>query len=943
MKHNQDYLNKLPSIIIINIDGSEIAYSKYINSQIDISNKGIEFDKHFSNIMPLSLDLIYLAKNDKLSLKCFQDEFYSYDLVNVSFKYDLKINKKNERVFKGKKIHKHISSSDIREDLYLNGFVLNGERYVRYKRSAGSAKSGSCLFIKEKLYPLMNRWSKAGLDELKDNCLNNLTSYEAYKALSLSSLISIVKLNPYNILFVKDFKVVLPQQKVMRVYYDSKNGLTAEERECDIENNIFDGEGLLDISVFAQNGLMEKHHKKGMMLLRNRYFKCCAFNTNLQEWFRVNNIKSVDQLEGFTLAKRVEDIVLVASESCLKYFKLSKDGFSLESVKRWCDAVNEGNSSIFGVVKTDKETRFFGGDMVETTYQLLNTLQLRLNDVRKLTLPYIEYFKKIRDIKNTPEFIRFYFEGELDEAPNYEDDSEGTFEEQLLDYSSYSFKNKVCLDLAKIDENIKYTYLFKNRVFKNVIGGLALRLYRGRTLVDGTYATLLGNPYEYLHYIISKKDDSKFKELLNNPLLKENEIYCSFFNDNELLVGSRAPHTTMGNILLSINKKNNEIDRWFNLSRNIVVVDAIKNNIQHRLSGCDYDSDNMLLTNNKYIVESAKNNYDKFLVPYADLEDTKTNRVLENLSKNKKENIILNLFKLDKAISKNNVGKIVNLSQLLNSQLWDKYNNNKHYDYFTLYSKICILCVLSGVEIDSAKKSFSFSTTKELTHITQYIKVNELDQTQPMFFANVMNNKNRKLKIGEIEEAISSNNYLKTTMDYLWKIVHETGGIEGEQIKTVTLSSIVCQDFKTYGMSKSDYDVVDNAIPEIKEIRKILYDNNIAKKKSTNYEKEKKDFIILIENLRKKIKKSINEINKIKLLIRKLEKEKTSHSLLYILLYILILNEKETHISLKSLFPVSSRGMPTLRRTRIGEKYQYTIFDRYHYTKDEVDFILSRI
>ena len=66
---------------------------------------------------------------------------------------------------------------------------------------------------------MMNKWSKAGLDESSygDDCFNNLTSYEAYRALSLSDLITTFKLNPYNILFVEDFKHVLKDQKVVRV------------------------------------------------------------------------------------------------------------------------------------------------------------------------------------------------------------------------------------------------------------------------------------------------------------------------------------------------------------------------------------------------------------------------------------------------------------------------------------------------------------------------------------------------------------------------------------------------------------------------------------------------------------------------------------------------------------------------------------------------------
>ena len=122
----------------------------------------------------------------------------------------------------------------MRKDIYLNGFKLNGNDYVRYKRSAGSAKSGSCLFVKKNLYNILNSWSKTGLNEEADHCLDNLTSYEAYRALSLSSLIKTLRLNPYNILFVKDFETSLKDQEVIKVSFDGKENLVASKETCEV-------------------------------------------------------------------------------------------------------------------------------------------------------------------------------------------------------------------------------------------------------------------------------------------------------------------------------------------------------------------------------------------------------------------------------------------------------------------------------------------------------------------------------------------------------------------------------------------------------------------------------------------------------------------------------------------------------------------------------------
>ena len=53
----------------------------------------------------------------------------------------------------------------------------------------------------------------------------------------------------------------------------------------------------------------------------NRFFKTCAFNTNLQDWFFDNDIEYVSQLAGYTTARDIKDVKLVITESSVKYLK----------------------------------------------------------------------------------------------------------------------------------------------------------------------------------------------------------------------------------------------------------------------------------------------------------------------------------------------------------------------------------------------------------------------------------------------------------------------------------------------------------------------------------------------------------------------------------------------------------------------------------------------
>ena len=922
-----DKIIYMDNIRFIEIEAADLYYSSVYNKPLEIKNSDDEFNDKYSDIVPPNLDLYYLESKKKLTLKKLGEEYYSDIFVNVSFKCPLYINKKKEQVFSTKKFETKISIQDVRKYLYLNGFVLNGKEYVRYKRSSGAAKGGSCLFIRKDLSPMMTKWSRAGLDESKDLCFKDLTSYEAYRALSLSSVITTLDLNPYNILFVKDVKVTLKNQNVVRVYHDKKSGLNAEESICDVENNIFDGEGLLDESVFRKI----KKQKKGMMLLRSRFFKCCAFNTNLKKWFKDNNITSLDQLNGVTFAKSIDDIVLVASESCLKYLKMCDGGFSKENIKRWCDEINTDETK-FGVVKTDKPTRFFDGEMVETTYQLLNSLQLKQNNVRNFVQLYFEYINLIRHIKNTPEFIRFYLEGEDTghQHDDYSDDSEDTndinAEKELLNYSSYSFKNKVCLELIKIDGRVKHTDLFKKRVFSSVVDSLLLKLYNGRVLVNGTYATLFGNPYEYLKYIIKKFDPD-----YPSSLLKDGEICCSFFENGKKLVGSRAPHTTMGNVLLVENKELKEINQYFNLTKQIVVVDAINNNIQQRLSGCDYDSDSMLLTDNDILVAAAEKNYSLFSVPFTDFGSQK--KPLKDFKCNdKKTNLILNLYTIDNSIANNNVGKIVNLSQLLNSHLWNNFDNGKNKAYKELYNHIAILSVLSGAEIDSAKRSFPFNTTTEYNRLREYASVNGFLKTKPLFFTVVNKKNGHKPKISKIKKESNKEREFKTAMDYLWDAVSSNELDSDIRTKTIPFFDLICEGLDTNNISGPVYAQVKEAI-EILDATNEAVTKIRDQSKNNDFELKKMNFNNEIKKAYTELKRKINTPEKTKLIIKALEKRDDGYSKSFIFLYIISSFSDKLGYTLKSLFNDDVRALPTLRKTAPGEMAQYTLFNKYNYNR----------
>lgn len=354
------------------------------------------------------------------------------------------------------------NKADLRQELYENGFVCDGVKYVRYKRSAGSSRVGKCLFVNEVVAKRMARWDRCGLT-IRDNAPIDLASFEAYIALPMSSIIDTMIIEPENILIVDDFESCF-KDKVIAV--EEKDGrLVASEKEVDVTNCIWDGESLLDVSMFGE------YASKGMVLLRNRFFKTCAFNANIQQWFADNGITSVEQLNGFTLAKDISQVKLITTPSSVKYLKFG-------SIEDWLANIEH----TFGIVKYEKETHFFGGRMVQCHYQLLNTLQLSYKDVEELLKPSLAYVGAIRQ---DPAVLRYHigyaFKNEEEDAKSAIDDKISDIENKISAIPKFSISVVSARPTSDISETT--IYLVKT-------GDDSENLYTEYIFVNGTWETL---------------------------------------------------------------------------------------------------------------------------------------------------------------------------------------------------------------------------------------------------------------------------------------------------------------------------------------------------------------------------------------------------------------------------------------------------------------------
>lgn len=615
------------------------------------------------------------------------------------------------------KIKQTHSRGELRKILYRDGFFCDGIHYVRFKRSAGSARVGKCLFINEALYARMHKWELCGLSVKPGDKLDT-AAFESYISLTCSSIIDTVEIQPENILLIDDYNSLFKEKCVAVTFDDKQKRLQSAIKEVDICNSIWDGQSLLDTSLFAGC------EKQGMMLLRNRFFKSCCFNTNLQAFFADNGITEVSQLAGRTRAKSIADVKLVTTPSSIKYLKFG-------TFDQWLDNLE----STFGLVKHEKRTHFFNGRMVQCHYQLLNSLQLTYDETKKLVRPSMEYLNLIKD---DPCVFRYSIKHTVvddDNAP----------------VEGLNFKNDIIYKMLGVNDRFAETKLYYG-FLKDATNAMSNSIKHGHLLVNGNYSTLFGNPIEMLKASIGAFDGTSGIDI--------GTIHSRRFRPHMDILGCRSPHVCSGNVWVAKNIPVAAIDHYFNLSREIVCVNSIGENLLERLSGADFDSDTVMLTDNPVLLAAAKRNYNNFPVPTKLVDAKKITRLYTPES----------LCDMDIATSVNKIGEIINLSQELNTLMWDSINKGASIDsIMPLYCDIAQLDVMSNIEIDSAKKEYPVDNTKELAELkAKYLRTDKGGKRiMPNFFAPVSR---RKGYYNPSKKTYLSHH---STMDYLQKAMRE--------------------------------------------------------------------------------------------------------------------------------------------------------------------------
>lgn len=737
------------------------------------------------------------------------------------------------------------STKQLRQDLYENGFTIGDKHYVRFIRSSGSARVGKCLFINEKYYNKLMDWIYSGIDVKGQEI--DLASFESYISLVASGSVGRFKLESRNILLINDYYSNFLNDKdtmvtrLINIKYNEKNEIidgdleTTRER-LNISNNIFDGESLIDSSIFKETEILqdkESLEEKATMQVRNVFFKGQAIQCNIQQFYKDYFKDSYDTAivkDMFGNEMLAKDVKLITTPSSLKYLKYFKDKDKKEGYNKWKEIASEE----WAICKYDKPTHHFEG-MTQTHYQLLNSLGLsrdRMKDLLKDTIDYINLLKTDNRV------FKYNVNIKADLPEDYVINSKDRMIRALLTWNEDFINTKVCWD-------------YRKKMVQSYIDNVR----KGHVLVEGNYSIVCNNVVEMLYASVGDLVEIDGRLQIKDKLelkLEGYEAISMKFENGEKIAAVRSPQPSMANVGVYTNKRGEddlyyqELSKYFNLkSKEVIFTNSINVNKMEKFSSEDFDIDSELITNNPIIVEYA-NKIQRFAV----------NNDLTPKTPNPRVRTSKNLSDVDVECSVSRIGEVINLVQALNSVYWDSIKQGKkHEELEELYKDICQLNSLSCIEIDRCKKTSIVNTAKELKKIREkgYLK----DGVKPNFmkWCNEYEQGEKKPKYHKFEAG----------MDYLEDIISDEI-VELEDIEYMKLSSIIKKDKEANrGTVKKAIEIINRYL---NEINKLYADKTLTKKEKDKWAYEIEMLCVKDPAVIKKLK----DIKVVKSILKRCEK-----------------------------------------------------------------------
>lgn len=612
-----------------------------------------------------------------------------------------------EKINSKKELYKKLTKDQIRKIFYENGVPITysyidkktGEiisETINYKmlyRNPSKAKQGSVMFIREELYDKAYDWLTMGIGKRLPEHGAKIVEISAYAPLSTSAIEGTVHIPVEDVLILKDqdsyFRTIADIVRAEDYEATLRNGKKEIRKRCvvhreetDVKNTLWDGMALIESSVLPE-------WCNGMALLRNHFFKACAFKTYIQKFIKnycdehdidYETYEIEDMFGNKHLAKNIK---MITTDNATKFKKFSDliGGDFAKAYKYWCKRVN-CDECVWGIVKTDHPSKL--GNVQQLSYQMLNTLPCTKEDIQKIAQTSIDYVELLKRDNNE-------------------------FEKYLRKNATAVNHFEMLADLYNWNHEFENSKMWKTDKSK-IISQYVAKLRKGKITVEGDNLTVCGNPYALLLYTVGEDWE-------NDPTLHQDndiiQVYTTRFTDGECLCGLRNPHNSANNIGYFKNVIHPLMEQYFDFSNNIMAVNCIHTDVEARMNGEDFDSDFNFVTNQPEMVKAAKIAYKNY--------PTVVNEVGE--SSMSYDNTMADYARMDSAMqaAQKAIGGSSDTAQLAQSYYWDKINKGKTIETDDecrqYYENAVILAVAAQLAIDGCKRLYEVDVNNDITRI----------------------------------------------------------------------------------------------------------------------------------------------------------------------------------------------------------------------------------
>lgn len=619
-------------------------------------------------------------------------------LLEKAYNKKKKISDLLDVAYENRNKYEALSKEEIRRKFYNDGVDVeyvsrdrNGNikstTVIHYKmlyRSTGKAKKGSCMFIRDKLYDKAITFLRMGIKLPDKNPM--IVEISAYAPLVSSTIVGKIKINPKNILVLKDVDRSFITNVVSVETDENKHCIAKRLNNYKLKNTLFDGQALIDSSIFPDYG-------NGYILLRHHFCKMAAFCSNIQKFFKDyfgDKYLTATVKDMFGNTHYVKDIELITTDNAMKWLKFDV------SYDYWCEKVYE-NNCMFGIVKTAHESKL--GSVQRMSYQMVNSLDENImGNVVRDTVNYVNALKTDTEV----------------------------FVDYLKKNSNFSNDFEVLVALYKQNNDFANSVYFRRRK-EFIIKSYVLNLKCGRIIQNAENLVIVGSPYAMLLYAATGNEDDVDLDDTFKTEPDAIQCYTERFADGEYLAEFRSPFNSKNNMGHLHNVYDERFKRYFTFGKQIIAVNMNGTDFQDRNNGADQDSDSLYVTDQLDIVSYSK--YCYLTYPTIVNNIPKENNVYENTMDDFAA-IDNNLADAQLAI-----GESSNLAQLDLTYTYN-FSDQKYQDY------VCILSILAQIAIDNAKRRFDIDLTKEIELIKEDMDIK--NNKYPIFWTIIRRGFNKK-------------------------------------------------------------------------------------------------------------------------------------------------------------------------------------------------------